>query len=183
MPDASPNLGLWEPTYRTCEPFAYGGDLTYRLGAEFLAGCRTIEDWGCGTQWFRRVMRGVNPAVRVLGLDGSAGHCDRVVDLVAYVPADRPDGIFLRHVLEHALAAFMQRMILILFTPFSEPERRLYEYVFPAGGTCPYIALPQSGIEESLARHGLDWRLETIPSPETEMGLETIFWITRPPSP
>jgi hypothetical protein len=184
------NLGLWEPCYRVREPFPYGTDLTYRLGAEFLVACRTVEDWGCGTQWFRRVMQKINPGARVIGLDGSAGYCDRIVDLVDYRPEELPDGIFLRHVLEHnqawrtlldhALESFNRRMVLVLFTPFADRETLLSNYEFPTGGSCPYLSLSQRELELILCRHGMQYRFETMPSPDTEIGLETVFWIIRP---
>lgn len=187
------NLGLWEPTYRQREAFPYGTDLTYRLGAEFLSGCQTVEDWGCGTQWFRRVMQQVNPAVKVIGLDGSAGFCDQVVDLSTRVSDPRPDGIFLRHVLEHnydwrtllahAVRSFKQRMVLVLFTPFSETEQVMSEHHFADGGSCPNLSLSLADIEAELRGHGLQHRYETMASPETLFGMETVFWITRPDSP
>lgn len=183
------NLGLWEPTYRSRPAFPYGTDKTYLIGAKYLSCCQTVEDWGCGTQWFRRVMNQVDPTVRVLGLDGSAGFCDRVVDLHQYIPQPRPEGIFLRHVLEHnrewrtilehALTSFEKRMVLVLFTPFSERETLLSEYSFPTGGSCPYLSLSQAELGRILYGHGLHFRVETMPSPETEFGLETVYWISR----
>jgi len=184
------NLGKWEFLYQESAPFPFGSDLTYQIGAEFLAGCRTIEDWGCGTQWFRGVMSGINPGTRVTGLDGSAGYCDQVVDLCEYAPEELPDGLMIRHVLEHnfdwrmilnrAVKSFTHRMILILHTPTVEQETLLYEYPFPDGGSCPYLSLPQDELEQILASHGLSYHQETIPSPDSEFGHETIFWINRP---
>ena len=183
------NLGKWQSLYQDSTPFPFGSDSTYRIGAEFLAGCRTIDDWGCGTQWFRGVMQGLNPETRITGLDGSAGYCDQIVDLREYVPAELPDGLILRHVLEHnfdwriilnrALKSFTHRMILILCTPTVEQETLLYEHSFPEGVSCPYLSLPQSELEQILASYGLSFHQETIASPDSEFGHETIFRISR----
>lgn len=184
------NLGLWESAYLNRNPFPYGNETSYRLGAEFLKTCRTVEDWGCGAQWFRRVMHSVQPEVRVTGLDGSAGFCDRTVELAEYFPSVPADGIFMRHVLEHdynwktilnrALDSFSQRMALIIFTPFSAQQTLLSVYHFPAGGSCPYLSLPSREIAQELQRHDVVYRIESLPSPGTEYGRETIYWIQRP---
>lgn len=183
------NLGKWEAVFRSSRPFPFGSELTYRIGAEFLAGCRTIHDWGCGTQWFRNVMREVNPEVCVTGLDGSAGFCDRIVDLRDYRPGELPDGLILRHVLElnfdwrqildRALESFTHRMILILFTPTAEQETCLSEYSFPDGGRCPYLALPRRELEQIILQHGLSYELQTVSSSESEFGEETLIRIQR----
>ncbi|MBL8848895.1 MAG: glycosyltransferase family 2 protein [Planctomycetaceae bacterium] len=183
------NLGLWEPTYREGRPFPYGNERSYRIGAEFLQNCRTVEDWGCGCQWFRRVMQQVQPAVVVTGVDGSAGFCDRTADLANYRPAERPEGIFIRHVLEHdynwrnilesALASFGQRMCLVCFTPLSDEQRLLSEFQFPTGGSCPYLSLPRTELADILDKHQVKYSIETLPSPGTEYGEETIYRIAR----
>ena len=183
------NVGLWEPTYRSRNAFPYGNEQSYRIGAEFLRTCRTVKDWGCGTQWFRRMMQQIQQEVRIIGLDGSPGFCDRTVDLTQYRPTVRPEGVFMRHVLEHnynwrtildrALASFTQRMCLVCFTPFADEETVLSVYQFPTGGSCPYLSLPRKEIDVILQRHGVTYEVESLPSPGTEYGRETVFWISR----
>ncbi|HEY0985311.1 glycosyltransferase [Schlesneria sp.] len=184
------NAGKWEVFFRGADPFPFGADTTYQLGAEFLSGCRDVEDWGCGAQWFRQVMSGINPDIRVTGLDGSAGLCDRVVDLCDYVPTDPPDGLMMRHVLElnadwrtildQALKSFTHRMVLILYTPMADEEKSLCEYLFPDGSSCAYLALPQHELEQMFERHGLRYVQEAIAIPGSQFGHETLYRISRP---
>ena len=88
-------LGLWDRWNATEEPTPYGLSDTYRLGAEWLATCSLVEDWGCGRGYLRTL---IEPE-RYRGIDGSGPHADVTHDLLSYrsyVP-----GIFMRHVLEH----------------------------------------------------------------------------------
>lgn len=108
-------MGDWIHHYR------YGVEESYEVGMKWLAPCATVEDWGCGPAYSKRYRKGT-----YLGLDGTAGFCDRVVDLRTY--RSSVPGIFMRHVLEHnhdwkqiiegALASFTERMSLIFFTPW-----------------------------------------------------------------
>lgn len=112
-----PRLGNWNHAKR------YGAEESYRLGMEWLKDCNTVEDWGCGPAYSRKYRNG-----EYLGIDGTPGFCDVVTDLRTYQSS--PDGVFMRHVLEHnhdwepilenALASFKQKMSLIFFTPWAE---------------------------------------------------------------
>jgi hypothetical protein len=97
---------------------------TYQLAADFLADVVETEDWGCGYGGFKKFCK-----TKYIGIDGSwAPAADKVVDLVHYRSA--PEGILLRHVLEHnyewqpilrnAIESFRKKMCLVIFTPFSE---------------------------------------------------------------
>ena len=115
---------LWEDGLR---PPRYGqDDITYQCGMAWLdAVCATIEDWGCGSGHAAQFAR--NAAV--LGIDGSPGRRVDVVDDLRTYKGTKPDGIYMRHVLEHnmdwetvlqnALGQFRKRMVLVIFTPFS----------------------------------------------------------------
>lgn len=119
--------GLWEKHYEgELSRLAYGDTTTYYRGAEWLALCQTIEDWGCGLGYFKTCC--MFPE-RVVGIDGSwSRFADKTVDLREYT--SNVEGIFMRHVLEHnlewerilenALASFTRRMCLVLFTPLLE---------------------------------------------------------------
>lgn len=126
---ASPMLGRWDPWYRggTGKRLAacYGPSDTYVAAEAWLKGL-AVEDWGCGYAQFREFHEGP-----YRGVDGSAGWADVVADLTVYrsSPTARPEGILLRHVLEHnrdwrrilmnAVTSFDKRMVLIVFTPDS----------------------------------------------------------------
>ena len=122
----------WLRTYAAAgEPFSYGDDTTYVRGFAFLEDCETVEDWGCGTGYARRFREGR----QYTGVDGSApGWADRTADLRTY-ESSLPDGIFMRHVLEHnrdwelilanAVASARSRLALIIFTPFQDETRQI----------------------------------------------------------
>ena len=109
-------------------------DTTYRLCAEWLAEtCATIEDWGAGMGYARKF---IPAGVTYTTVDWapSAG-ADITADAAVRRPDPAPDGILLRHVLEHndrwqavldnAVATFRRRLALVIFTPFAETTRRL----------------------------------------------------------
>lgn len=119
------------------EPMRYGwSDETYIRAVRFLAdGCRTIQDWGAGMGYARRFV----PADVTYTAVDWAPHAgaDIGADLAAWRPDPAPDGIMLRHVLEHipdwhrvldnAAACARRRLAVVLFTPLGETTRRLVD--------------------------------------------------------
>lgn len=144
-------LNRWAPWYTTGHRACYGPSDTYRIAAEWLNGL-AIEDWGCGYAQFRDFHRG---AYR--GIDGTRGWANVVVDLTTYNPGEtmRPEGILLRHVLEHnsdwrsilrnAVAGFTKRMVLVVFTPDAGREERILAHVDAVN--VDDLALPHQEIE------------------------------------
>jgi hypothetical protein len=131
--DVTSNLGRWAPWYQGLDdrPAPYCDTDTYRQAADWLADCATVEDWGCGKGWFRQFTPGA-----YLGVDGTASpFADVVADLVTYQSDPRPEGILLRHVIEHeprwaelldnALASFTRRLCLIVFTPLAAETHQI----------------------------------------------------------
>ena len=118
------------PLHVTAAPWAgglqhakYGSMDTYRLAADWLKDCPTVADWGGGGGFFGTLLPA---AVRYTVVDGTQqGDRQILADLVHY--RDPSDGILLRHVLDinanwravlqNAIAAFRQRLVVITFTP------------------------------------------------------------------
>jgi hypothetical protein len=117
-------LCIWDYSSLT-EPVPYGEETTYGRGLGWLKDCRVVEDWGCGPAWGRRFV----PEGHYVGIDSSPSKfIDKLCDLRDY--HSDADGIFIRHVLEHnhdwrkilqnAVESFTKRLVLVIFTPFSE---------------------------------------------------------------
>jgi hypothetical protein len=180
-------LGRWDRWYGRLRPDAppmpYGASRSYRRGADWLASCALVEDWGCGTGWLRTLV----PPERYRGLDGTASpFADEVCDLTTYRSA--VPGVFMRHVLEHnhqwrqvldnALASFTQRMALVLFTPMAEATHPLPELDGASGIAVPVISFRH---EDLVERFGPDvaWSFEDLASPETWFRTERIYLLER----
>jgi hypothetical protein len=180
---ATSNVGRWDRIYSlpgTEDPAPYADTATYRMGAEWLARCPLIEDWGCGKGWLRTL---VAPD-RYRGIDGSrTPHADVVADLADY--RSQVPGVFMRHVLEHdfrwkrildnALDSFSDRMALILFTPFGD-ETRDIEWEDPPG--VPNLSFRLDDLAERIDVTGASWDLETVES-AAKYKVEHVFRIAR----
>lgn len=179
------NTGKWGVWYDRLGPddvgATYGDPATYYVAAAFLTGCAEIEDWGCGRGGFKTFCPG-----RYIGVDGTKSPA---VDVVAELGAYRssPDGILLRHVLEHnynwprvleaAVASFRRKLCIVLFTPFADTTREL-RHNRKSGVDVPDLSLPKAEIEAKLA--GLQWRLyENIPTTKGYR-VEHVYCVWRP---
>lgn len=175
------NTAKWDAWYQDVQARRpYGDTVTYRLGAEFLAPCTTIEDWGCGLGWMRNFV----PKDRYLGVDGSNSRfADRIVDLESHT--SDVDGIFMRHVLEHnygwerilanAVSSFRRRLVLVTFTPHGATT---HELVFHDDPGVPDLSFAKRDLTAHFA--GLRWREETYET-DTQYGTETVFFVERVP--
>lgn len=174
------NLGKWDRWFALLgeeeEPF--GLTPTYQLGADYLAECATVEDWGCGKGWMRRLI----PHARYRGLDGSwSRFADEVVDLEHY--RSDVEGVFMRHVLEHnygwrrilanAVASFSRRFVLVIFTPMGETTR---EIAFAPDPGVPDISFCVEDITSAFGPH--HWSMQTLET-ATQYGTETIFLVEK----
>lgn len=177
---AKTNVGLWKWYEGMTEPIAYGDDTTYKLGADFLYDCKTLEDWGCGTTYFSKFVHGKQ---YYKGIDGShSDFMDEIQDLTTYVSPEKPDGIFMRHILEHnhnwkpilqnALASFGKKFVLVFFTPLTtSPTKVLVENVEPP---VPDISFCLYDILEFLKPY--KFNVEEVRT-NTQYGVEHIFYI------
>lgn len=168
-------IGKWDRWNATPEPAPYDLSPTYEMGAEWLAGCTLIEDWGCGRGWFATL---IQPA-QYRGVDGSPSHaCSVVADLRDY--RSEVPGIFMRHILEHnydwrevlenAAASAQERLFIVLFTPLGARTQEI-NYTYEVG--VPDISFRLDDLTDVLE----DWRVEaqTIESPTTQYGVETVL--------
>lgn len=166
--------------------FSYGdgqqpmfGTETYEKPLAWLTEtCETIEDWGCGMAWARQFVPG-----KYRGIDTSMAasqFADVICDLRDW--KSEPDGIFMRHVLEHnldwpdilknAVSSFRKRFALVLFTPFSETHTK---ELWPAG--LHDISFRKEEITDHFRRFSYtEEHLETA----TMYGGEHIFYVERP---
>jgi hypothetical protein len=173
------------PDQSSVLPFG-GDDITYAKGLGWLyEGCETVQDWGCGPAFGRRFRPHGKHYIGVDGSPSSAGLADVVCELTAWHPDPKPDGIFMRHVLEHnernwagilrnALESFTRRMVLVTFTPFTAGETHR---IRPPGD--PYCDLAFNYKELTTKLDGYRWRVEALPT-DTQYGGETIFYIEQP---
>ena len=155
-------------------------DITYCKGYEWLKDCNPIEDWGCGFGYFNSLCQ---PG-QCIQLDASnTPHADAFVDLCVY--KSHVPGIFMRHVLEHnegwriilrnALDSFQKRMVLVLFTPFSE---RTYDTEpWESGPQHRCYSFAKSDILDAIApiQYILDEGIITL----TQFGSEHVFYLWK----
>jgi hypothetical protein len=115
-------VGKWLKQYEKADQTSrYGDEDSYLMGCTLLQGLASVEDWGCGLGYARKYF---NEGC-YKGVDGSLSKfCDEVDDLTTR--QSQPDGIFLRHVLEHnlewekllrnAVACAQKRLVVVGFT-------------------------------------------------------------------
>lgn len=173
------NSGKWDNWFRASDAAeAFGDTESYQVGADYLADCEKVEDWGCGKGWFSKFRPDS------VGIDGSQSpFASRVVNLEAYTSS--VDGIFMRHVLEHnyewkrilrnALQSFNKKMVLIIFTPWSDGETKEIRFVERVG--VPDLALGKDELVGML--DGLEWELIELTSPKTIYRQEHVFLLSK----
>jgi len=181
-------VGLWDHKYKTYqgERKLYGDPHTASMAAKFFndEGVRLVEDWGCGYGGFKTFLR--HDQVYV-GVDGSeTPFRDVEADLTHYGTV--ADGILLRHVLDHntewrsilanACASFRKKLVVILFTPFSDETKRINAHPSAVAGVrIPDIAFSKKELLDALPSH-VKWELETVET-RSAHGREHVLFITR----
>lgn len=187
----STNIWVWNKLYaKDANRQMFGDDTTAKIAAKWFAGLTTIEDWGCGHGGFKLYLP---PSTQYIGIDGSnSRHADIISDL-EYFHSSNPDGILLRHVLEHnrnwelilknALKSFEKKLCIILFTPFTNNETKViaeYKNFFDGGMDIYDIAFkkldilyPISAVPSSI--------FHVIPNikTNTQYGEETMILVER----
>lgn len=172
-------LGKWDTWYdrASAGEFQDADKTTYTLAGEFLADCKSVEDWGCGYGGFKEFCK-----TKYVGVDGSqTPFVDKVVDLRDY--RTQVEGINMRHVLEHnyewkqildnALASFTKKFCLILFTPLGATTQ---EISFNQDIGVPDLSFNPKDIEARFGK--LKFSVETIPTPKYYK-VEHIYRLTK----
>lgn len=176
------NLGKWNRWHALIgdEPAPFGLSITYQLGADWLAGCKTVQDFGCGRGWMRKLI----PAERYMGIDGSrTPFADVIADLAEY--RSQAAGVFIRHVLEHntqwpaildnALATATERLFVAIFTPLSDVTHQI---TFAPDPGVPDISFRLADLTDRIDAAGFGWTTETLETP-TQYGAETVLRCKR----
>ena len=121
-------VGKWEPWFREePNPRSFGDTESYGIACEMLDSHGVVEDWGCGCAYAKRFFK----LASYIGVDGSySEHCDIVDDL--RTRESNPDGILLRHILEHniqwesllvnAMNCTKSKLVIVFFLPFGTIE-------------------------------------------------------------
>ena len=168
---------------RPTRPRRDGCDTTFKRGAKYLSGVGRIEDWGCGTAYFKRFV----PVGCYWGIDHDpSADRDQAADLASYTSTT--DGLFLRHVLEHelrwrsvlhnALASFRRRMVLVVYTPFVRATAEHHRVERPAGSTSfPEIHFCRGELVREL--RGVSFRLEENIPTDSPFGREHVFYLCK----
>lgn len=173
------NVGKWKRNYEgLSEIKTYADETSYKLAAEFLSDVAEVEDWGCGSGGFRLFCKAA-----YIGVDGTENpFVDKVVDLAAYT--SNPEGILLRHVLEHnpawkkildnALHSFGKKLCIVVFTPFAK-ETKVIKYYKKMD------VVDISFKRDDLIRHfdSLAWSSEEDLKTDSQYGIEHMFYIER----
>ncbi len=167
-------MGEWN--YPGLGQFPYDDETTYKKGMAFLDGHGIIEDWGCGTTYAKRFVK----KSTYIGIDGSkSSFTDKVVDLRKYT--SDIDCIFMRHVLEHnydwrkvlsnAVSSFKKRMVLIIFTPFTNKTQQIATW-----SGIPDIAFRKKDLTKFFRQ--LKYTEESLKT-DTQYNTEHIFYIEK----
>lgn len=176
------NVGKWDQWYSTLvgTPRPYAETATYKMGADWLAPCSLIEDWGCGGGWMRQF---VSPD-RYRGVDGSqTPFADVIADLTTY--RSHVPGVFMRHVLEHnyewarvldgALASAQDRVCVVLFTPLADTTHTI---AFADDPGVPDISFRLSDLTDRIKAAGFSVGALALPT-ATQYGTETLLYLER----
>lgn len=185
-------LGLWDKEYDSYKGGRklYGVDhTTAKMAARFLEteDVGVIEDWGCGYGGFKRF---IGEHQRYVGVDGSSTpFADVVEDLTSY--RSTPDGLLLRHVLEHnprwpdilrnALVSFQKRMVIVIFTPFVEETKVVGRYPSWRGSKRGIDMLDIAFKKDELTQEFVGefgWTEEAVKT-TSQYGQEHLFYFSR----
>ena len=164
-------------------PRGFGCDTTFKRAAAYLSDIGHVEDWGCGTAYFKRFV----PDGRYCGIDHDPlASYDKLAELATY--RSTADGVLLRHVLEHdlrwqsilrnAIASFSRRMVVVVHTPFvrsTAPRARQGDPI--PGDSSPEIHFCRGDLVREFL--GMPFRLEENIRTDSAYGREHVFYLSK----
>lgn len=181
------NKGKWDEFYKDLkEQDHYIDSDSYRIGADFLKDCHSVEDWGCGKGWFGFIAQDFK--LDVIGIDGShTPFADKVVDLEGYT--SDVDGIFMRSVAEHNFEwekilnnlakSFTEKAFVQFYTPMNtETDEGILLLMSPGYDNIPEISIPTSVWHSILKKNKIKWKTENVDSP-LAYGEETYYFLEK----
>lgn len=162
----------------------YGDETTYKLGLGWLYEvCDLVEDWGAGLAYGARFCPAGKDYYAIDSSPSSAPFVNAVSDLREWDAEPLADGIFMRHVLEHnenwtdlldwALGSFTRRMVLVIFTPFSETTHPLQP-----GTEILDLSFREKDLTDRFVAAGLAWTYQHVIS-DTQYKVETLFYLEK----
>jgi hypothetical protein len=174
--------GPWNYTKQK-EPWPYDDTESYRIAGDHVSDRGLVEDWGCGTAWMQRFVRG-GPYV---GLDGAWSRwAEKQVDLRSY-RSDVPCAV-MRHVLEHNRdwrqiaenfsASWHDRAALVLFIPPGLEDHDMGGPDWPV----PDISVSGPDLAEIMGRHGTRFTYVEVSHPRDstiQWGWEGVWLMSR----
>ena len=144
------SVGLWDRHYAMqTEPTPYGDSPTYKIAADWVADCKSIEEWGCGPAWLKQFCN----ADAYIGVDGSNSPFADIIEDIA-TRETSCEGLVIRHVLEHnynwaeiidnAVKSFTKKLCVVLFTQWQEETHVLFTE--PEYGDVPTIGFSKTDL-------------------------------------
>lgn len=189
-------IGRWAPSHAISEASRKHPDfkpiptddpayiMTYQKAAAFLSDCKIVEDWGCSFGSYRNNF--APKGQKVIGVDGTmTPGVDILTDLRTYKPTELPDGILLRHVLEHnddwkvilgnALKSFKEKLCIVLFTPWSDGLTK--EIVRWPHLNVPDLSFNWNEFVQVLEQFPVTWTSIENLQTKTSYNVEHVFYI------
>lgn len=159
--------GRWN--YQGLGQVCYGVTASYPAAAQWLDQPGwTVEDWGCGCAFARRFFA----LAQYVGIDGSQNEFADVCGEDLIERKSSPDGILMRHVLEHnerwpelldnALRSFQKRLVIVFFIPFGPETKVINRSTDPKYLGVPDIQFKREDIMDRL--QGVFHHSETVDS-------------------
>ena len=186
MTNNESNVGKWDEWYKELpsapSSFRYSDTPTYKMAADFLSDCVTVEDWAVGGGGF------LNHRPDAIGVDGSNTPFAQktYIDLCNYISSC--EGVNMRHVLEHninwkdilhnAFKSATKKICITLFIEMTPGETKEISHNLIHGVDVPDLSLSESEFMSIIHSHNpFHYTVESLPT-QTGYGREIVYYIT-----